>query len=344
MDGQREIFRLSHVTKIFQGKEREVKAVDDVSLSIREGEIFGIIGMSGAGKSTLVRTLNRLEEISDGKISFDGMELGSLPERKLRQVRQSIGMIFQSFNLVTQKTVLDNVISPMRIAGTPRKERRERARKMLEVVGLLEKENAYPAQLSGGQRQRVAIARALAMNPRVLLCDEATSALDPKITDEILNLLKEINKTLNLTIILITHEMAVVEKICDRVAIIEKGRLEELGEVTEIFANPKSEAAKHLVLPGRQEWNPFEMTDKPCIRILFDGRAAGDPLIANLVKKTGETVNILCANTKTVGGVGFGQMIVELPKEKAAIDRITAFLKENNVRFHEITKEEATEL
>lgn len=340
MAESREIFRLEHVSKVFRDKYSEVRAVDDVSLSITRGEIFGIIGMSGAGKSTLVRTLNRLEEVTEGTITFDGAVLGDLSMKELRKVRQSMAMIFQSFNLLMQKNVLTNVMLPMKIAKVERKERRRRALEMLEIVGLADKAKAYPAQLSGGQRQRVAIARALSMNPKVLLCDEATSALDPKITEEILTLLKEINEKMQLTIVIITHEMSVVERICDRVAIIDHGRLAEIGPVQEIFTQPKTEVAKQLILSGSQEDNPFDMTDKRCFRIVFDGRAANEPLIANLVEATGEKVNILSANTKSVGGVGFGQMIVELPKDPQAAEKVLQYLVNAGVCITEISREE----
>lgn len=326
-----DLFCLEHVSKRFQNKAGTVTAVDDVSLSIKEGEIFGIIGMSGAGKSTLVRMLNRLEPVSEGHVFFGGEDLNRLSGKRLREIRQSIGMIFQGFHLLMQKTVLANVMMPMKIAGVGLAERKERARKMLELVGLEEKERAHPAQLSGGQKQRVAIARALSMNPKVLLCDEATSALDPKITEEILALLKEINQTMKLTVIIITHEMSVVEKICDRVAIIDNGKLAELGSVEEIFTSPKSRAAKQLVFPANQELNPFDRTDRRCIRIAFDGHSAREPIIANLVQDTGEKVNILCANTKSVNGMGFGQMIVELPEEHEAAEHVLTYFKDAGV-------------
>lgn len=337
-----EIFRLEHVSKVFRDKNSEVRAVDDVSLSVKEGEIFGIIGMSGAGKSTLVRTLNRLEEVTEGTVTFDGQVLGELSARELRSVRQSMAMIFQGFNLLMQKNVLTNVMLPMKIAKVDRKERRERALEMLRIVGLEDKAKAYPAQLSGGQRQRVAIARALSMNPKVLLCDEATSALDPKITEEILNLLKDINHRMKLTIVIITHEMSVVEKICDRVAIVDHGKIAETGPVKKIFSNPQTEVAKHLVLPAKQELNPFHMTDKRCFRIVFDGRAANEPLIANLVEDTGEKVNILCANTKSVGGVGFGQMIVEIPKNPQSAEKVLQYFEKAGVMISEVDREEET--
>lgn len=340
MSEKKEVFRLEHVSKIFRDKNSEVKAVDDVSLSIYEGEIFGVIGMSGAGKSTLVRTLNRLEDVTEGAVRFENAVLGELSQSQLRKARQSMAMIFQGFNLLMQKNVLSNVILPMKIAKVDRKERKKRALEMLEIVGLADKAKAYPAQLSGGQRQRVAIARALSMNPKVLLCDEATSALDPKITEEILTLLKKINREMKLTVVIITHEMSVVEKICDRVAIVDHGKLAEIGPVKEIFTNPKTEVARHLVLPGGQEDNPFDMTDKRCFRLVFDGYSATEPVIANLVEATGEKVNILSANTKSVGGVGFGQMIIEIPKDPESAQKVLDYLGETGIGLSEIEREE----
>ena len=333
------IFKLDHVSKHFPTKEGVVKSVEDVSLEIYRGEIFGIIGMSGAGKSTLVKLLNRLEDVTSGTIYFEGRDLSTLSNKELCKVRRSMSMIFQNFNLLSQRTILKNVEIPMRIAGVPKAERRERAREMLKIVGLEDKENAYPAQLSGGQKQRAAIARALTTNPDVLLCDEATSALDPKITEEILTLLQDINRNLGITIALITHEMSVVEKICERVAIIEKGELAEIGPVREIFTHPKSAAARRLILPN-QELTGFDITDRRCLRLVFDGRSSDDPILSELAQQTGEKVNILAANTKTVNGVGFGQMIIELPKDPAGAEKVTAFLAENEVLFSEIGKEE----
>ncbi|HPJ81077.1 MAG TPA: methionine ABC transporter ATP-binding protein [Saccharofermentans sp.] len=318
MAEQKIIYQLNHVSKIFRDKNSEVIAVDDISLEIHEGEIFGIIGMSGAGKSTLVRMLNRLEEVTSGEVIFDGKKLGELSPKETRATRKQIAMIFQSFNLLSQKTVLANVEIPLKLIGVSKEERKEIAREKLKIVGLEDKVNAYPAQLSGGQKQRVAIARALAMNPRVLLCDEATSALDPKITEEILSLLQDINERLNLTIVIITHEMNVVEKICNRVAIVDNGKLAELGEVKDVFAKPQSDAAKHIILPTIAGDNPFDETNKNCYRIVFNGRAATEPVIANLVKRTGESVNILSANTRSIGGIGYGQMIVEFPEDPTA--------------------------
>ncbi len=328
------VFELKNVYKTYRNDGKEFTALKDVSLEIREGEIFGIIGMSGAGKSTLVRTLNRLEEVSDGSVKFYDKDLMALSARELREVRHSISMIFQGFNLVSQRTVIENVEQPLRIAGVPRGKRREKARQMLEIVGLREKESVYPARLSGGQKQRVAIARALAADPKVLLCDEATSALDPKITGEILELLKKINQDRKLTIVIITHEMAVVEKICDRVAIIDDGILAEIGDVKEVFSAPKSKAAKKLVFPS----NPFDPSDPDSrlIRIVFDGTRASEPFIANLVEQTGLKVNILSANTRSVGGIGYGQMVLELPKDESEQKTITDFFSGNGLFVSEV--------
>ncbi|MEE5990545.1 MAG: ATP-binding cassette domain-containing protein, partial [Lachnospiraceae bacterium] len=306
-----EVFTLKNVSKVYINDGVEFTALKDVNLSVNEGEIFGIIGMSGAGKSTLVRTLNRLEDVSEGSVSFYDQELGTLNSKELRKIRRSIAMIFQSFNLLNQRTVLENVMQPLRIAKVPKKERVKKALEMLKIVGLEDKKDEYPSRLSGGQRQRVAIARALSNDPKVLLCDEATSALDPKMTGEILDLLKEINQTRKLTIVIITHEMAVVEKICDKVAIIDDGELAEVGDVKDIFEDPKSEAARKLVFPS----NPFDPTneDAKLIRVVFDGLSAGRSFIADLVETTGKKVTILSANTRSVNGVGYGQMVMELP-------------------------------
>ncbi|MCR4806911.1 MAG: ATP-binding cassette domain-containing protein [Lachnospiraceae bacterium] len=336
------IYELKNVTKIYRNEGREFPALKDVSLDIREGEIFGIIGMSGAGKSTLVRTLNRLEEISSGEVDFYGEDIGRLKPAELRKLRQSIAMIFQGFNLLMQKTVLDNVMLPLKIAGIPRSERRKKALEMLKVVGLEDKKDSYPARLSGGQKQRVAIARALAADPKVLLCDEATSALDPKITEEILLLLQEINKTRGLTVVIITHEMSVVEKICDRVAIIDEGVLAEVGDVKEIFTSPKSDAARRLVFPGSAgdfAVNPFEPSgpSSRIIRIAFDGVSANEPFISNLVEDTGRKVNILSANTKSVGGIGYGQMIVELPGGREDQDVVLEYFKSKGLSITEVS-------
>lgn len=328
------VFELQNVNKTYVNDGREFEALKNVSLEVGEGEIFGIIGMSGAGKSTLVRTLNRLENVSKGRVIFYDKDLAELKPAELRKVRHSISMIFQGFNLLNQRTVIQNVEQSMRIQGVLRAERKKKALEMLEIVGLAEKANEFPARLSGGQKQRVAIARALAVDPKVLLCDEATSALDPKITGEILDLLKKINEERNLTIVIITHEMSVVEKICDKVAIIDDGELVEVGDVKEVFSNPQSKAAKKLVFPS----NPFDPSEDggQLIRIVFDGTQSNVPFIANLVELTGVKVNILSANTKSVGGIGYGQMILELPSDRK--DRQTAvdFFRKNGLSVSEV--------
>ena len=332
------VYELKNVYKTYKNDGKEFTALKDISLTVREGDIFGIIGMSGAGKSTLVRTLNRLEEVSSGTVDFYGKDLSQLKAKELREVRHSISMIFQGFNLVNQRTVIKNVEQSMRIIGVPRAERKKKAEQMLEIVGLQDKANEYPARLSGGQKQRVAIARALAADPKVLLCDEATSALDPKITGEILDLLKKINEERKLTIIIITHEMSVVEKICDRVAIIDDGNLAEIGDVKEVFSNPQSNAAKKLVFPS----NPFDPSDEngQLIRIVFDGTQSNVPFIANLVEKTGLKVNILSANTRSVGGIGYGQMIIEPPVLAKDRQTVINFFKAGGLAVSEVSRNE----
>lgn len=340
LETQNNIFELKNVSKVFSGKSGSVKALDDINLEIHKGEIFGIIGMSGAGKSTLVRTLNRLENVSGGQVLFEGRALGGLSQKELRQARQQIAMIFQHFNLLSQKTVIQNVMMPMKIAKYDKKQQRSRAEEMLRIVGLEEKANAWPNQLSGGQKQRVAIARALTTEPKVLLCDEATSALDPKITEEILDLLKRINREMGLTVVIITHEMSVVEKICDRVAIIDHGTLAEIGDVKRIFTAPESEAAKRLVFPVNQTVNPFDGSGSRCVRIAFDGRSANEPVIADLTEKTGEKVSILCANTRSVGGIGFGQMIIALPDTAEGQKKVLDYFDSIGLAVSEVTGEE----
>lgn len=330
------VFRLENVTKVYKNDGKEFSALKGIDLDIEEGSVFGIIGMSGAGKSTLVRTLNRLEDVTSGSVKFYDQDLAELSPSQLRKIRRQIAMIFQSFNLLGQRTVLSNVMQPLKIAGIKGKEAKEKALEMLEIVGLADKKNQFPSRLSGGQRQRVAIARALASDPKVLLCDEATSALDPRMTGEILDLLKEINKTRKLTIVIITHEMSVIEKICDKVAIIDDGNLAETGDVKEIFRSPKSQAAKKLVFPS----NPYDPSqpDSRLIRVAFDGLAASRPFIAELVEKTGRKVNILSANTKSVGGIGYGQMVLELPGSKEDQGVIIDFFTGNGLSISEVER------
>ena len=308
-----QIVEVKHLSKTFTTKEGQVDALRDINLSIEKGDIYGIIGMSGAGKSTLVRCLNFLEVPTSGQVIVEGQDLGSLSDRELRALRSSIGMIFQSFNLLMQKSVIDNVCFPLQIQGIRKKDAVIKARELLKTVGLEDKEKAYPAQLSGGQRQRVAIARALACDPKILLCDEATSALDPQTTASILDLLKKINAETGITIIIITHQMSVVREICNNVAIIEKGSLVENGLVEEIFTHPKSRAAKQLIIEGKDpdEWTSEEnaagtvplLHEDRRIRIVFGTQSSFEPVIANMVLTMGTPVNILRADTKDVHGV-----------------------------------------
>lgn len=329
---------LNNVSKIYNTKDGMVQALKDVSLTIEKGDIFGIIGMSGAGKSTLVRTLNFLEKPTSGTVIVDGKDLSSLSERELREERRDIGMIFQHFNLLMQKNVMDNICFPLKITGMSKDKARERARELLEIVGLTEKAKTYPIQLSGGQKQRVAIARALATNPKILLCDEATSALDPQTTKSILALLKEINQKYGITIVIITHEMAVVREICNRVGIIGNGELVEHGNVIDVFSHPQSEEAKELVLRKRDE--NYELVEsletQNCVRIVFSENSSFEPVIANMVLKFSRPVNILKADTKNVSGIARGEMILGLPEDKAVANDMIAYLKERNLAVEEI--------
>ncbi len=313
------IIQLKHLTKRFGGGGNEVRALEDVSIEVRAGEIFGVIGLSGAGKSTLVRCINLLERPTAGEVIVDGRDMLRLTEKELRRARQSIGMIFQSFNLLMQRTALDNICFPLELAGTPRREAVRRAGELLELVDLAGRAGAYPAQLSGGQKQRVAIARTLATNPRVLLCDEATSALDPKTTRDILRLIQDINKRLGITVVVITHEMKVIEEICARVAILDHGHLAETGTVEEIFASPSSEAGRRLVYP---DGVPEEVLSSAAgqdrvIRVAFNGGTSYQPLIATLAIDCGVKANILGADTRNIDGRAFGTMLLGLPREGA---------------------------
>ena len=321
---------LTHIDKYY-GKNHVLK---DLNLTIEDGDIYGIIGMSGAGKSTLVRCLNFLERPTEGTVYVEGQDLSTLDAKQLRQLRKHVAMIFQNFNLLMQRTVLDNVCFPMEIAGVDKKTAREKAREFLKVVELSDKEKAYPAQLSGGQKQRVAIARALAMNPTILLCDEATSALDPTTTKSILALLKDINEKYGITIVIITHSMEVVQEICTHVAIIDAGELAENGTVADVFASPKSRAAKKLVFQGDQK--VAIMKSRRCIRIVFTKNSSFEPVIANMVLECRASVNILMADTQDIGGIATGQMILQLPEENQTADKMIAYLREKNLTVEEL--------
>ena len=328
------MIRIAGVSKTFSVKDNKVEALKNVSLDIAKGDIYGIIGMSGAGKSTLVRCLNFLERPTEGTVYVEGQDLSTLDAKQLRQLRKHVAMIFQNFNLLMQRTVLDNVCFPMEIAGVDKKTAREKAREFLKVVELSDKEKAYPAQLSGGQKQRVAIARALAMNPTILLCDEATSALDPTTTKSILALLKDINEKYGITIVIITHSMEVVQEICTHVAFIDAGELAENGTVADVFASPKSRAAKKLVFQGDQK--VAIMKSRRCIRIVFTKNSSFEPVIANMVLECRASVNILMADTQDIGGIATGQMILQLPEENQTADKMIAYLREKNLTVEEL--------
>ena len=309
------MIELKHLGKIYSSASGSVEALKDVNLTIADGEIFGIIGLSGAGKSTLVRCINLLERPTSGEVLVDGQNIMTLSQKELLQVRRQIGMIFQGFNLLEQRTVLRNICFPLEISGTPKAEAKKRAEELLRVVGLSDKAASYPSQLSGGQKQRVAIARALATNPRYLLCDEATSALDPNTTRSILELLREINKTLGVTIIVITHEMKVIDQICDRVAVIDKSCIAEEGRVADVFTSPKSDIARELVLP--QERPVLEpTTGGRKVRIIFNGENTQKPVISEMILACRVPVNVLFADTKSVEGAAYGHMIFELPNDE----------------------------
>ena len=308
------MIELKNVSKQFNTAEGSVDALKNVSVSIPDGDIFGIIGMSGAGKSTLVRCINMLERPSSGSIEIDGVRLETLPESKLREVRREITMIFQGFNLLMQRNCLKNVCFPLELAGKSKAEAKKKALELLEIVGLGDKAKAYPAQLSGGQQQRVAIARALATEPKVLLCDEATSALDPNTTNSILELIRSINEKLGITVIIITHQMSVIERICKHVAILDNGEVMEQGEVSEVFSHPKSSAARKLVFPEENADSLVQISsDERLIRVVFNGAAAaGLPLVARMAVEKGIEANIAYASTKSIGDRAYGLSLIHI--------------------------------
>ena len=308
------IIQIQNLSKSFGGGPEEVRALSGISLDIRQGEIFGIIGLSGAGKSTLVRCMNLLERPTSGTVLVDGKDMTALSEKELRLQRRKITMIFQGFNLLMQRTCLKNVCFPMEIAGVSRSQAEKRARQLLDIVGLADKAGAYPSQLSGGQKQRVAVARALATDPKVLLCDEATSALDPTTTVSILELLRDLNAKLGVTVVVITHQMSVIEAICSRVAILDGGQVAELGEVQEIFSNPATDAARRLVYPGGASVSQCPASTR-AVRLSFNGGTAYQPLIASVAIDCGVKLNILGADTRNVGGKALGTMLLGLPED-----------------------------
>lgn len=333
---------IKNLTKTFETKAGQVEALKDINLTINDGDIYGIIGMSGAGKSTLVRTINMLERPTSGSVIINDVDIGKLSDKELRAFRRKVTMIFQGFNLLMQRNCLKNVCFPLELAGVPKQQAREKALELLDMVGLKDKAKAYPAQLSGGQQQRVAIARALATDPDILLCDEATSALDPKTTNSILDLIREINKKLNITVIVITHQMSVVENICNKVAILENGVIAESGTVEEVFASPKSDAGKRLVYP---EFSSEALSDNAVdkntriLRVVFDGSdTANEPVIAMLAKETGIEANIMYASTKSINQKAHGTMLLSF-KSQDDIEVAIKFLSPlSNIIVQEVTE------
>ncbi len=343
------MIQLEHISKSFVTASGTVHAVQDVNLQIGEGEIFGIIGFSGAGKSTLVRCINLLERPTEGRVVVDGDDLTAMDLKKLREVRKKIGMIFQHFNLMRSRTVFQNIAFPLKKSGLPKEEKEKKIESLLELVGLSDKKNAYPSQLSGGQKQRVAIARALANDPKVLLCDEATSALDPQTTQSILKLLKQVNETLGITIVLITHEMAVVKDICDRVAIMEQGCVVEEGDTVSVFSHPKEAMTKDfidtasnlgkihdLIAEGHSltEIQPGEQM----VLLTYSGSNAGQPLISALAEKFAVSANIIYGNIDYLKGKPLGKLVVTLSGEKHAMDQAIEYIRSLGVEMEVIKR------
>ncbi len=321
------MIELQHLTKRFASKAGTLVALEDINLTIADGDIFGIIGMSGAGKSTLVRCINMLERPDDGSVVVNGRRMQDLAPKELRLARREIAMIFQQFNLLMQRNCLKNVCFPMELAGVPKEKAEARAKELLALVGLPDKAESYPAQLSGGQKQRVAIARALATDPKVLLCDEATSALDPNTTHAILQLIQNINRELGITVVVITHQMSVVEQICRNVAILDAGRVVEQGAVSEIFSNPKTPAARRLVFPAGALQAELP-TGRRVVRVAFNGTQTTDkPLVASLAIECGALVSILAADTRIVNGQTMGSMLLALPDTPAEAEKAIAYIR-----------------
>ena len=325
---------IEHLKKIYGSGASAVAALDDVSLTIRKGDIHGIIGMSGAGKSTLIRCINRLDTPTEGRILIDGQDILAMNDKNLRVVRKRVSMIFQQFNLLMQKNVARNVRYPLEIAGVPKAKANKRVEELLEIVGLSHKASAYPAQLSGGQKQRVAIARALASDPEVLLCDEATSALDPMTTQSILSLLQDINRRLGITVVVITHEMAVIRQICNRVTIIDGGKIVEEGDVDEVFTHTRSAAGRRLFgIVDEEEESPEY---KEAVRLVFDGESVNEPILSNFILKTGMAVNILSADVKQISGKRYGQMMLEMPASYEDRSRLISTLRNMGLTAEEV--------
>ena len=330
------MIELRHLSKRFRSADAEILALDDICLTIPDGEIFGVIGLSGAGKSTLVRCINLLERPDSGQVLLDGRDLGAMNAAELRAARKSMSMIFQGFHLLMQRTALENVCFPLELSGVKKEAARRRAEELLELVELPDKAGAYPVQLSGGQKQRVAIARALASDPKVLLCDEATSALDPKTTRAILELLKKLNRELGVTVVIITHEMRVVEQICGSVAILDQGRVQETGPVSEVFANPRSAAGRRLMLPDGEKIHVLPANR--LVRLVFNGASAAEPIVATLAAREGILLNIISADTRSIGEKTYGSMVLGLPEGETEAARALLYLRE----LKGVTAEEVT--
>ncbi|MFB6469069.1 methionine ABC transporter ATP-binding protein [Cytobacillus sp. Hz8] len=329
------MIEIENLTKVYQTKKGQVRGVDEVSLTIQEGEIYGIVGYSGAGKSSLLRCINLLERPTSGKITVDGVNLAALSDKKLRQARLKIGMIFQHFYLISQKTIFENIAFSLKAAKVPKSQIKGRVEELLDMVGLLDKRDVYPSQLSGGQKQRVAIARALANNPTVLLCDEATSALDPTTTKSILRLLKKINKELNITIVLITHEMNVVKEICDRMAIMQTGKVIEEGSVYDVFANPKTDLTHEFISSIVSFDIPKEILDRcegAIIKVIFKGEVAGEGVISNTLKAFQVNGNFLHGSIEYIQEAPLGIFIMEIKGEPEEIDKAIRFIEEQSAQ------------
>ncbi len=330
------IIRIDGLCKTFGAGGGAVEALRNIDLTVERGDIFGIIGLSGAGKSTLVRCMNLLEKPTTGRVVVNGRDLMAMNDRELRRERQKISMIFQGFNLLMQRTSLENICFPLELAGVKREEARKKARELLEIVDLPDKADAYPVQLSGGQKQRIAIARALASDPEVILCDEATSALDPKTTQSILDLLKKLNRELGVTVVVITHEMRVVEQICNRVAILDGGVIQETGLVSDVFSNPRTEAGRRLVLPDGDKIHV--LPQNRLVRLVFNGASASLPIISTLAIEQGIKLSVLEADTRSIGEKTFGSMVLGLPEDETEAARALIYLREiSGVTAEEVT-------
>ena len=340
------MIEFQNLTKIYHSGDRQVAALNGIDLKIHKGEIYGVIGYSGAGKSSLIRCVNFLEQPTSGKVIVDGHDLTSLSTKEIRVIKKNIGMIFQHFNLLNSKSVFANVAMPLTLANTPKDKIQKRVYELLEFVGLADKADAYPDQLSGGQKQRVGIARALATQPSILLCDEATSALDPQTTSSILQLLKKVNKEYNITILMITHEMSVIREICDRVAVMEAGKVIEEGSVFDVFSTPKTITAKNFVSTVMHDELPTSIQDmfkqdavgeQKIYKINFTGHSTGQPLLSELAKKFDIDFNVLFGNITELQGVPFGNLIVQFQGANDEIHRALSYIEEKNIRVKEVT-------